>query len=207
MDRRDFLKLGAAGLVVTLLGPAGSHTVLAQEGTSLMEEVEEAAAKYRVPKELLLAIGYVNTLWEMPSPQSSDYEQGELDGKGTYGIMALVRNPSADTLGEASRLTGISTEKLKTDRRSNILGGAALLAESQGERPAALGDYLGAVDGEGGDGEAFEAVAGIGGGELYADQVFETLKSGASARTKSGEQISLPPQVLTARITSEGEVL
>jgi len=49
----------------------------------------------------------------MPSPQASDHEEGELDGKGTYGIMALVRNPSADTLGEASQLTGISTEKLR----------------------------------------------------------------------------------------------
>ncbi|MDP8973290.1 MAG: hypothetical protein M3N45_08970 [Actinomycetota bacterium] len=53
-----------------------------------MEEVEEAAEKYRVPKELLLAIGYVNTHWEMPPPQASAYEEGELDGKGTYGIMA-----------------------------------------------------------------------------------------------------------------------
>lgn len=107
--------------------------------------------------------------------------------------MALVRNPSANTSDEASQLTGISTEKLKVDRRSNIFGGAALLARSQGERPTALGDYLGAVDGEGGNGKVFKAVAGIGGGELYADQVFETLKNGASARTKSGEQISLPP--------------
>jgi len=208
MDRRDFLRLSGAGLaVMALLGSAGSDNALAQEGSSLMEEVQEAAEKYRVPKELLLAIGYVNTHWEMPPPQASDYEEGELDGKGTYGIMALVRNPSADTLGEASQLTGISTEKLKTDRRSNILGGAALLARSQGERPATLGDYLGAVDGEGGNGEFFDAVAGVGGGELYADQVFETLKNGASARTKSGEQVSLPPQSLTARVTNGGEVL
>ena len=152
-------------------------------------------------------MGYVNTHWEMPPPQASDYEEGELDGKGTYGIVALVRNPSADTLGEASQLTGISTEKLKTDRRSNIFGGAALLARSQGERPTALGDYLGAVDGEGGNGKVTEAVAGIGGGELYADQVFETLKNGASARTKSGEQISLPPQSRTSWVTCQGEVL
>ena len=208
MDRRDFLKLGGAGLaVIALFGTTGSHSVLAQEDSSLIEEFEEAAKKYRVPKELLLAMGYVNTHWEMSPPQASDYEEGELDGKGTYGIMALVRNPSADTLGEASQLTGISTEKLKTDRRSNIFGGAALLAKSQGERPTALGDYLGAVDGEGANGEVFEAVAGIGGGELYADQVFETLKNGASARTKSGEQISLPPQSLTSRVTSQGEVL
>ena len=50
-------------------------------------------------------------------------------------------------------------------------------------------------------------MAGIGGGELYADQVFETLKKGASARTKSGEHISLPPQSLTARVAYGGKVL
>jgi hypothetical protein len=42
---------------------------------------------------------------------------------------------------------------------------------------------------------------------LYADRVFETLKNGASARTKSGEQISLSPQSLASRVTSQGEVL
>lgn len=58
MDRRDFLKLSGAGLaVVALFGTTGSRSVLAQEGSSLMEEFEEAAKKYRVPKELLLAIG------------------------------------------------------------------------------------------------------------------------------------------------------
>lgn len=61
------MKLGEAGLaVIALLGTTGSHSVLAQEGFSLEEEFEEAAEKYRVPKELLLAIGYVNTPWEMP---------------------------------------------------------------------------------------------------------------------------------------------
>lgn len=134
MDRRDFLKLSGAGLTgLVLLGTIGSRSALAQESSSLVEKFEEAAEKYRIPKELLLAIGYVNTHWEMPPPEASEYEKGELDGKGTYGIMALVRNPSEDTLGEASRLTGLSTEKLKTDRRSNIRGGVALLARSQGE--------------------------------------------------------------------------
>jgi hypothetical protein len=67
MDRRDFLKLGGARLaVIALLGTTGSHGVLAQEGSSLVEDFEEAAEKYRVLKELLLAIGYVNTHWEMP---------------------------------------------------------------------------------------------------------------------------------------------
>ena len=208
MDRRDFLKLSGAGLAGTvLLATVGSRGALAQPDSSLEKEFKEAAAKYHVPKEILLAIGYVITHGEMPPPEASDYEEGDPEGKGAYGIMALVRNPSTDTLGEASQLTGISTEKLKTNRRSNILGGAALLARSQGERPTALGDYFGAVDGKGGNGKAFEAVAGIGGGKLYADRVFETMKNGASSHTKSGERVSLPAQSMTAQVTTEGEVL
>lgn len=67
MGRRNFLKLGGAGLaVIALLGTTCSHSVLAQEGSSLVEDFEEAAEKYRVPKELLLATDYVNTHWEMP---------------------------------------------------------------------------------------------------------------------------------------------
>lgn len=208
MDRRKFLKLSGAGLAgAALLINVSAIDSLAQSSSSLMAEFQEAAGKYRVPKELLLAIGYVNTRWEMPPPRVSDYEEGSLEGKGTFGIMALVRNPTADTLGEAARLTGISVNKLVTDRRSNILGGAALLARSQGEKPATLGEWFGAVDGEGGNGKLYEAVAGIGGGELFAEQVFATLKSGASAKIKSGEQVSLPPQDLSTPVTALGKVL
>lgn len=139
MDRRELLNLGGAGLAgIVLLGTVGSHSVLAQEGSSLVEEFEEAAEKYRVPKTLLLAIGYVNIRWE---------------------------------------------------------------------RPTTLGDYLSAVDGEGGNGKVFEAVAGIGGGELYADQISEALEKRASARMKSGEDVSLPAQSLTSRVTDQGELL
>jgi hypothetical protein len=80
MNRRDFLRLGGAGLAGTvLLGTAGG-TVLAQPGSSLKAELAAAAAKYEVPKELLMAMGYVNTLWEMPPPEASDYVEGHLHG-------------------------------------------------------------------------------------------------------------------------------
>ena len=110
--------------------------------------------------------------------------------------MHLVQNPSSDTLGEASRLTGIPEERLKTDRRSNILGGAALLAESQGgPTPARLAGWFGAVAGRGhAPGRAFAAPSGIGGGKLYAEQVFETLRTGASKTTRGGERIALKAQ-------------
>ena len=221
MNRRDFLRLSGAGIAgVALLGAVGSGKALAQASSdpslmkkleetaeefeevaeesgvlpnALLAEFEEAADKYDVPEEILLAMGYVNTRWEMPPPEASAYEPGNPHGRGAYGIMQLVQNDTADTLGEASRLTGIPEEKLKTDRRSNILGGAVLLGESQGDRPARLGEYFGAVDGKGGRGKPYEAVAGVGAGQLYAEQVFETLKAGVSAMNLEGERVELPP--------------
>jgi hypothetical protein len=196
MSRRDFLKLGGLGIAGVLLGVAGSGEALAQapQGSSLMAEFEEAAREYDVPASLLLAMGYVNTRWEMPSPGASARERGNPHGRGAYGIMQLVQNDTADTLGEASRLTGIPEETLKTDRKSNILGGAALLAEAQGDKPFRLDDYFGAVDGKGGRGKLVKAVAGVGAGELYAEQVFSVLRRGASKTLLDGEQVDLMAQ-------------
>lgn len=198
MSRRGFLKLSGAGIAgAALLALMGSWDAPAQDlqyYSSLLEEFEEAAEEYGVPLDLLLAIGYVNTRWEMPPPEASAYEPGNPHGRGAYGIMQLVRNDTADTLGEASRLTGIPEEELIVDRRSNVLGGAALLAASQGERPATLGEWFGAIDGRGGNGKVFEAVAGIGAGEVFAREIFRTLGEGPSETTLDGEQIALKVQ-------------
>ncbi len=195
VTRRDFLRLSGVGLAgVALLGVTGE--ILAQPAPEkpLMAEFEEAAGKYDVPVEVLLAIGYVNTRLEMPPPEASAHEPGNPHGRGAYGIMQLVKNDEEDTLGEASRLTGISQEDLKTDRKSNIFGGAALLAEAEGTRPARLGDYFGTVSGKG-KRRFFKAVAGLGAGELYAEQVFDTLRSGTFKTILDGEQVSLPGEV------------
>ena len=225
LGRRQFLRLSAMGLASAALLGGTAGRVLAQPGPSLMREFEDAAKEFGVPVGLLIAMGYVNTRWEMPPPEASEYEENSLHGWGGYGIMALVKNPSTDTLGEASRLTGIPEEKLKTDRRSNIRGGAALLAESQkaqgrsvlqgqalGRAPdqselgqEELNDWVGAVSGKG----AFRrlgvradapAAAGVGGGELYAEQVAGALKSGASGRTKAGERVTLKAQDAAGKV-------
>lgn len=226
IDRRGFLKMAAAGTTgAILMGTLGAPSVLAQPDSALMREFEDAAKEFGVPVGILIAMGYVNTRWEMPPPEASEYEEGELHGWGGYGIMALVKNPSTDTLGEASKLTGLPEEELKTDRRSNIRGGAALLAESQkGQgRPVLRGqaqerapdqdelgqeelnDWVEAVSGKG----AFKelgvrvdapAAAGVGGGEVYAEQVAGALKSGASGRTKAGERITLKAQGAAGKV-------
>jgi N-acetylmuramoyl-L-alanine amidase len=181
MARREFLRLGGAGLAgAVLLGSATRG--LAQAGPSLKAAFESAATEYGVPQELLMAMGYVNTLWEMPPPAASAYEKGELEGRGAYGVMQLVQNPWRDTLGRAASLTGLSREELKTRRAANVRGGAAVLTDIQGSnKPTGLDGWQ-------------EAVAEYGDTELYSVEVYQTLQEGASATISTGESLQLPPQ-------------
>lgn len=195
INRKDFIKLSGAGIAgMALFGIMGSGGVTAQTGQSLSSEFEAAAGEFDIPVELLLAMGWVNTRWEMPPPEVSEYEEGNLHGMGLYGIMALVQNPSADTLGEASELTGLSEEDLKNDRAANIRGGAALLAKARRSVPAQAANGLAraaqAVEGT----PAMDAIAGVGGGEVYQEQIVEALKNGVSGDTSSGERLALAPQ-------------
>jgi hypothetical protein len=182
MNRRDFLRLGGAGLVgATLLGTVGGR-VLAQTDSSLEAQFETAARKYRVPVELLLAMGYYNTLWEMPSPSASAYRQGDPEGRGDYGIMQLTQNPSRNTLGKAEKLTGLSEDQLKNDRSANIEGGAALLSDLVGKtKPKSLNRWQ-------------EALTQYADTDLYASQVYGVLEEGASLTISTGERLKLSPQ-------------
>src|SRR5215208_7073917 len=182
MNRQDFLRLGGATLAgATLLGAAGGR-LFANTGSSLEAQFETAARKYQVPVELLLAMGYYNTLWEMPPPSASAYRKGDLEGRGDYGIMQLTQNPMKDTLGEAAKLTALSEARLKNDRSANIEGGAAFLSDLVGKRrPKRLGGWQ-------------EALTQYADTDLYASQVYRVLKSGASLTISTGERLKLSPQ-------------
>jgi len=182
MNRRDFLRLGGAGLAgATLLGTAGRR-VLAQTESSLEAEFETAARKYKVPVELLLAMGYYNTLWEMPPQSASAYRKGDPAGRGDYGIMQLTQNPSRNTLGEAAKLTGLSKARLKNDRSANIEGGAAFLSDLVGKtKPKRLDGWQ-------------QALTQYAYTDLYTSQVYRVLKGGASLTISTGERLKLSPQ-------------
>ncbi len=194
IGRRSFLKLGGAGLAgAVLLGGTSSGRALAQAGSSLRTEIEAAAAQYEVPKELLLAMGFVNTLWEMPPPSVSEYDPGQLHGRGEYGIMQLAQNSERDTLGRAASLTGLSEEELKKDLSANIRGGAAVLAEFQGaDKPSGLDGWQ-------------EAVADYAGTELHPVEVYETLQNGASLKISTGESIELAAQEVEVPVLLEAQ--
>ena len=67
--------LFCAAIVTGTFSPGTS--VGAQTSSSLDAEFKAAAERYGVPKELLLAMGYVNTRWETPPPEASEHEEAE----------------------------------------------------------------------------------------------------------------------------------
>src|SRR3712207_6225598 len=100
----------------------------------------------------------------------------------------MIRRPPRSTLfpyttlGRAAHLTGLSEERLKSARAANVRGGAAVLADIVGkDKPPDLNGW-------------YEAMAEYGCGDLYAQEVFQTLRRGASATISTGERLELAPQ-------------
>ena len=196
LSRRRLLRLGSAGLAGGLLVAGVGDLAVAKpppgKDSGLAAQMRQAAHEYGVPVALLMAMGYVNTRLEMPPV--TPYREGDPEARGVHGVMALVRNPTADTVGTAARLTGIAPDRLVSDRFANLRGGAALLAYSQGDaHPGRPHDWLPAVAGAGGHGPPVWASEGVGGGDLYAEQVGDALDLGFSVRTRRGEHMRLPP--------------
>lgn len=170
-----------------------------------MALMRAAAREFGVPVDLLLAISYDESRWE-PRGDSPSVDGG-------YGLMNLTAGafpaedgrgdptrpaPSAvtqarmhDMLDEAAHLLHVPVTTLKGSERQNIRGAAALLARCArdlggGRLPASLGDWYGAVATYSGDTTSQLA-------RLFADEVFRTIRLGASATTADGQVLRLPP--------------
>ncbi len=79
----------------------------------------DAADEFDVPAQLLQAVGYTETQWQMVEGLS------EFEGQEpAFGVMAL----RGERLALGAKLAGEDIETVKTDRRANIRAGAALLS-------------------------------------------------------------------------------
>ncbi|QGV82956.1 N-acetylmuramoyl-L-alanine amidase [Streptomyces ficellus] len=98
--------------------------------------------------------------------------------------------PRLRTLERAAELSGLSPERLRTDRAANIRGGAAILAEAQRElgHPASgdPGDWYGAVARYSGADDTATATT-------YADDVYHIIRSGEHRTTDDGQSVTLAP--------------
>src|SRR5262245_2354971 len=120
MDRR--FAAAACALVMS----ACATDVLVEDGTNpvvvtaLDRTFDDAAHESGVPSDLLKAIGYVETRWEMVTAAE------EMDGMPPgAGVMAL--RPASIARGAA--LAGVSADEVTGDAEANIRAAALLIGE------------------------------------------------------------------------------
>lgn len=138
---------------------------------------DQAAQEFGVPIAILEAIAQVETNWTQMGPS---IDRG-------WGIMHLVQNNYADTLGEAAALLDIEPQVLKDDAEQNIRGAAALLAHYAGEQRHHFTQLE----------EWFEAVKQLSGlvnddlREMQAVRYYQIMKRGSESHTLWGETLIL----------------
>ncbi len=88
--------------------------------TPVMPALADAAQKYNVPQEILLAL--------MAVESGGAHRDADHSMEGGFGVMNLKENNLIDTLGEASSLIGRTKEEVLYDQKLNIEAATALLA-------------------------------------------------------------------------------
>jgi hypothetical protein len=133
---------------------------------------DEASARFGVPREVLIAVGWNET--------RLDNHGGTPSIANGYGIMHLADNPTNTSLKRASQLTGTPVELLKTDDTANVLGAAAVLAGTA--------DQLGVSAGARGEVSAWRPVLAAYSGvadpavaALYTQGTYVAMASGVAA--------------------------
>ena len=151
----------------------------------------QAAADFRVPADLLKAISYTETRWDMV--------KGEEEFAGmpaAHGLMAL----RGANVAEGARLAGVSEEAVRTQPEANIRAYAALLSATADELKVDRSD-LGAWA------PAVAKLSGITSADAQAEyihnEVYGVMRQGAVAQTPAGDvAVSLMPTQVRAQFAS-----
>ncbi|MFJ3672457.1 N-acetylmuramoyl-L-alanine amidase [Streptomyces sp. NPDC090106] len=210
--------LAASGLLVSpVTAQADSASGSSPDAsTARQQALLSAAAAYDIPPAVLLALAHQESGWESHGAQAStdggygvmhltDVTPGMLAGgaagaAGRADLKSLAADPALHTLRAAAELTGLSTRQLREDDVANIRGGAALLAsyekELVGGTPADASRWYGAVA-RYSQAEQKQSAAG------FADRVFDTIRSGATARTRDGQEVRLAADPSVTAVPSQ----
>jgi len=193
--------------------PAASRPATATARDRRMAEFTSAAREFGVPARVLLAVGYNESRWQGHRGPSADGGYGLMDltarsfpagalrgapaagkapataGRNAAQRAAVTLTKSNYTLLEAARLLHLSQATLKTSERQNVRGAAAVLASlarklDGGKLPATLGGWYAPVAAY--SGAPVEQTA-----QLFARDVFATLRTGASLVTPDGQAMRL----------------
>lgn len=157
-----------------------SYLESAEKDPVVIGKTMEAAAKeFKVPVELLKAIGQVETNWTQIGPS---IDRG-------WGIMHLTENKYSDNLGRAAELLKISREDVRNNGKDNIRGMAALLADAASpevKKSKKLEDWFNAV----------KATTGLDGNDLQTRRAityYNVLKKGVKSKTIFDTYVEIAP--------------
>ena len=187
----------AATLLATAVGPA----VSAVGQSSLQQNFAAAAQEFGVPEQVLLALSYNESHWQTLPGESVDGGYGLMDLRAETPTVVSGRdgrimhpannNPSSYyTLNQAAGLLHVSATTLETNQQQNIRGAAAVLAQNAkqlngGKLPSGMNNWYGAVAKFGGASDSTTA-------SEFANDVFNTVKTGASMTTTDNQAMNLP---------------
>ncbi len=192
--------VAVSGAAVAAAPAAAGHQAVPPAAGDRMAAFTAAAKEFGVPASLLLAIGYNESRWQphgtMPSADGGyglmnlttrTFTVASARGQGNPRRVSLVKTHF--TLDEAARLLRVPAGSLKTRDAGNVRGAAAVLAGyarrlGGGRLPSTLGGWYGAVADYSGATQQKTA-------ELFADDVFATLRTGASLVTSDGQAMRL----------------
>ena len=196
----------AAATGTPTLAPAGPTT--AADPTSRQAAFAAASAEFGVPLPVLMSVSYNESLWEGHGGKPSfsgghgpmnltNLTQAELTAAGfgsPFRTPDVLNAPALHTAAKAAALAGIDLATAETNDVQNIRAGAALLASyekqyNHGALPPAT-DLTGWTVGVARYAEASETKVA----QVFADDVFTTIRTGQSTTAQDGQTLSLAAQ-------------
>lgn len=176
--------LAVGALALTALPSNAAEPPKPTSQPNLASAFQTAAAKYDVPREVLVSVGFAET--------HLDGHNGTPSQANGYGVMHLVSNNVNKTMSEASKLTGLPVAELTKDDTSNILGAAAVLdsyADQAGlTHRSDLGKWYSVV-------AKYSHSADGPTARLYTDEVYRVIARGVSTAGVSTEPKRVTPDL------------
>ncbi|WP_410793719.1 N-acetylmuramoyl-L-alanine amidase [Kribbella sp. C-35] len=175
-------KLAAALAVGALALTALPSNAAQPPPSNLATAFQTASAKYDVPREVLVGVGFAET--------HLDGHNGTPSQANGYGVMHLASNNMNKTMSEASTLTGLSVAKLSKDDTSNILGAAAVLDSYADQAKLTnredLGKWYGVI-------AKYSHSADAPTARLYTDEVYRVIARGVRTAGVSTDPQKVAP--------------
>ena len=176
--------LAVGALALTALPSNAAQPPQPTGQPNLASAFQDAAAKYDVPREVLVSVGFAET--------HLDGHNGTPSQANGYGVMHLAGNNVNKTMSEASKLTGLPVAELSKDDTSNILGAAAVLdsyADEAGLKDRSdLGKWYSVI-------AKYSHSADGPTARLYTDEVYRVIARGVSTAGVSTDPKQVTPDL------------